>query len=259
MTSRHQKCMYPFKKESRKSEKFQTYTRLHTSNSKRPWQPSRSDTSGHRFIPKSLETFLINTSLKSFCTSMEYEAPLNYTSEQFPFISPAKRREISGRAPSYFEELERKCAEATPQLTPSDWDEADSARSAQIKPRAQTEETHRADRSKSPPPPWIHTGSACPSLPDKLWELKKENSRIMGIRSACAGSRGYIASWWKPCHRSRGPWDRTGPTHWPERAKRSPTTRRYLPDTMLCCGVVLMLEGARFAHLVLLDMISWRY
>lgn len=176
MTSRDEKCMYPFKKESRKSEKFQTYTRLHTSNSKRPWQPSRSDTSGHRFIPKSLETFLINTSLKSFCTFMEYEAPLNYTSEQFPLISPAKRREISGRAPSYFEELERKCAEATPQLTLSDWDEADLARSAQIKPRAQTEETHRADRSKSPPPPWIHTGSACRSLPDKLWELKKKKT-----------------------------------------------------------------------------------
>lgn len=175
MTSRDQKCIYPFKKKkSRKSEKFQTYTRLHTSNSKRPWQPSRSNTSAHRFIPISLETFLINTSLKSFCTFMEYEAPLNYTSEQCPLISPAKRREISGRAPSYFEELERKSAEATLQLTPSDWDKADRVRSAQIKPRAQTEETHRADRSKSPPPPWIHTGSACRSLPDKLWKLKKK-------------------------------------------------------------------------------------
>lgn len=49
----------------------------------------------------------------------------------------------------------------------------------------------------------------------------------MGIYRRCARPRGSTLPWWKPCHRSRGQWDRTGPTLWRERARRFQTTKRY--------------------------------
>lgn len=55
------------------------------------------------------------------------------------------------------------------------------------------------------------------------------NTRVMGIFRI----RGSMLPWWKACHRSRGPWDRTGPTRWPERPSRFPKTKRYRADTFL--------------------------
>lgn len=192
---------------------------------------------------------------------MEYEAPLNHTSEQCPLISPAKRREISGRAPSYFEEIERKCAEATAQLTPSDWDEADRARCAQIKPRAQTEETHRADRSKSPPPPWIHTGSACRSLPDKLWKLKKRKLSHHGNTQRLRSEPWIYSVLMETMSPQQGTMGQNRSDSLTRESKALPADNKKVPagHNAVLWGVVLMMEGARFAHLVLLDMISWRY
>lgn len=93
-------------------------------------------------------------------------------------------------------------------------------------------------------PSWILPGRVPCSLPDKLWTY----TRIMGIYYLCARTRGsIILSWWKPCHRSRGPWDRTGQTRWRETARRFPTTKRYrsrfsvgplvLMECWLWCGL----------------------
>lgn len=85
----------------------------------------------------------------------------------------------------------------------------------------------------------LHHGfssGACPALRRINFGL---NTRIMGIHWLCARTRGSILSWWKPCHRSRGPWDRTGRTRWRERTRRFPTTKRY--QSRFSAGLFLVL------------------
>lgn len=103
---------------------------------------------------------------------------------------------------------------------------------AALRANSAQRETHRQKRSVSPPlilrirP--LHHGFVSGSLS----LLRRINFwtylRIMGMYRGCARTRGFIQPWWKSCHRSRGPWDRTGPTLWRERARRFPTAKRYL-------------------------------